>query len=319
MARPKTSKVVWLRRFSQTSFLLLFFYLFLQTVYKPINRTGGGVTFFFDINPLVALNTWLAANTVPRAMLLSLVTLAVTLLIGRWFCGWLCPFGTLHNLATSLRGGTVKSKIDAAGYTGWHKVKYYVLTAFLVSAFLGVNVIGWLDPFSFLYRSLATSVFPAINSGIVTLFTWFYDVDPGVGAVRATAVTEPIYEFLRKYLLEVKQPHFYGGVLIGLLFVLVIALNFFRARFWCRYICPLGALLGITGKNPLVRLKKNEEACNNCRLCLADCQGGATPEKTNGWKPAECFYCWNCKSDCPADAITFTIEPAPPPRVREKA
>jgi len=91
------------------------------------------------------------------------------------------------------------------------------------------------------------------------------------------------------------------------LFGLAIALNFYRARFWCRYICPLGALLGIAGKNPLVRLDKSPDACDNCRLCLADCQGGANVGNTLEWKPAECFYCFNCQSDCPSRAVTFSL------------
>jgi len=92
-----------------------------------------------------------------------------------------------------------------------------------------------------------------------------------------------------------------------MLFGLAIALNFYRARFWCRYICPLGALLGIAGKNPLVRLDKSPDACDNCRLCLADCQGWRQRGNTLEWKPAECFYCFNCQSDCPSRAVTFSL------------
>ena len=95
--------------------------------------------------------------------------------------------------------------------------------------------------------------------------------------------------------------------MIGVLFGVAIALNFYRARFWCRYICPLGALLGIAGKNPLVRLHKSPDACDNCRLCLADCQGGANLPDSLEWKPAECFYCFNCQSDCPSQAVTFSV------------
>jgi polyferredoxin len=305
--KKKTSWIVWLRRLTQVGFFLLFCYLFLQTVYHPINKAGRGVTFFFNLDPLVALNSWLATHALVEAMLLSLVTLVVTFICGRWFCGWVCPFGTLHNFFTSLRGGRAKQKIETGAYNRWQKAKYYLLVGFLVAALLGVNVVGWLDPFAFFFRSLSTSIYPAINKGIVALFTWIYNTDPGVGPIRLTAVTEPIYGFLRQYLLAVEQPYYWGSLLIGVLFIAAVALNFFRARFWCRYVCPLGALLGVVGKNPLVRLKKNEEKCDSCRLCLVDCQGGATPDNPLEWKPSECFYCWNCKSDCPAQSISFSV------------
>jgi len=306
MAKKKrTSWIVWLRRLTQTGFLLLFFYLFLQTVYHPINKAGRGVTFFFNLDPLVALSLWLASHAFVGAMLLSLVTLAVTFVCGRWFCGWVCPLGAVHNFFTSLRGGRAKQKLEAGGYHPWQKAKYYALVAFLVTALLGANVVGWLDPFSFFFRSLSTSIYPAINKALVAVFTWIYDANPGVGPVRLTLVTEPIYGFLRKYFLAVEQPYYWGSLLIGTLFITVVALNFWRARFWCRYVCPLGALLGVVGKNPIVRLKRDEEKCNSCRLCLVNCQGGAAPDEL--WKPSECFYCWNCKSDCPVQGISFTV------------
>ena len=304
--KKKTSWIVWLRRLIQTSFLLLFCYLFLQTVYHPINQAGRGVTLFFNLDPLVALDFWLASHAFVGAMLLSLFTLAVTLICGRWFCGWVCPLGAVHNFFTSLRSGRAKQKLEAGGYNSWQKAKYYLLVAFLVVALLGADVVGWLDPFSFFFRSLATSIYPAINKALVAFFTWIYNADPGVGPVRLTLVTEPIYGFLRKYFLAIAQPYYWGSLLIGALFITTVALNFWRARCWCRYVCPLGALLGVVGKNPLVRLQKNEEKCNNCRLCLVDCQGGATPENILEWKPSECFYCWNCQVDCPAQAISLT-------------
>ena len=119
-------------------------------------------------------------------MLLSLVTLLVTLVFGRWFCGWVCPFGALHNFFTSLRGGPAKQKLEAGGYHPWQKAKYYALVAFLVAALLGADVVGWLDPFSFFFRSLSTSIYPAINKALVAVFTWVYDANPGVGPVRLT-------------------------------------------------------------------------------------------------------------------------------------
>jgi polyferredoxin len=310
MARIRNSIPVWLRRISQTGFLLLFLYLFIEAVYKPVNQTGRGVKLFFELDPLVLLSSWISSHQVASGLLLSLVVVGVTVLAGRWFCGWVCPFGTLHNLLTSARRARPKDRIAAGEYSRWQKSKYYVLAAVLASAVLGLNLAGWFDPFSFLYRGMATVVYPEANDGTKAVFAWLYDRDPGVGKFKVTAVSEPIYEVLRRHFIAASQPHFYGGLLIALLFFTVVFLNLYRARFWCRYVCPLGALLGTLGKNPLVRLRRNEAECNNCRLCVADCQGGADPQNPAAWKPAECFYCWNCHSACPQHAITFSIGPA---------
>lgn len=308
MAKKRTSWPVWLRRMTQTAFLLLFLFLFLQTVYHPINKTGGRVTLFFELDPLVFLTVLMATHTVVAVLLLSFVTLGITWLFGRWFCGWVCPLGALHNFFTALRGGYLKEKLEAGGYSRWQKAKYYLLVFFLVSSIAGFNLVGWLDPFSFFFRSLATAIFPAVQSGLQGWFGWLYQADPGLGKLRVTAVSEPVYEFLRRYFLAVEQPHYYGGLLIGVLFFVVVGLNFYRARFWCRYLCPLGALLGVVGKNPVVRLVKETPLCHDCRLCLADCQGAAEPQTPDDWKPSECFFCWNCQSKCPTDAVSFRLE-----------
>jgi len=307
MARRKFSWLIWLRRLSQTCFMLLFLYLFLQTVYQPVNVTGQHVKLFFQLDPLILVSSWLSSHQVLSGLLLSLATLAVTIVFGRWFCGWFCPFGALHNFFSSLRTQKPKEKLARGGYSPWQKTKYYLLAALLLAALLGINLVGWFDPFSLLYRSVATVVYPMVNDSLSTLFGWIYQTDPGIGSFKVTTVSEPIYEFLRRTVVASKQPFFYGTLPIAVVFVAVILLNLFRARFWCRYICPLGAMLGVAGKNPLVQIKRNHEACNNCRLCVADCQGGANPDVTEGWKPSECFYCCNCQSACPHQAITFAI------------
>ncbi len=308
MGTKKTAWAVWLRRATQAGFLVLFFHLFLQTTYHPINETGKGVDLFFEIDPLVMTTVWLAAHTIVAVLLFSIITLALTFVFGRWFCGWICPLGTLHNLATSVRDVKVKQKLQQGGYSRWQRSKYYLLAGFLGAALVGSNTVGWLDPICFLYRSTATAIYPVLNLGIQKLFGWIYRADPGAGKVRLTAVTEPVYEVLRRTFLAVEQPHYFWGLMIGLLFGMALAVNLFRARFWCRYVCPLGALLGITGKNPLVRIATDPASCNDCRLCTADCQGGADPQGGVSWKPAECFYCLNCRSSCPSDAISVRFE-----------
>ena len=307
MAKKNVSWIVWLRRAAQTVFIILFLYFFVQTVFRP-GGPGKGLAFFFNIDPLVLLTVWLGGHAAAAALLLSLITVGITLLFGRWFCGWVCPFGALHNLMSSWRGGTNKARIDAGGYTPWQKSKYLVLLILLIAAVVGANLAGWLDPFSFFYRSMTMAVFPAVNAGLQHFFDFIYRLDPGIGKARLTLLTEPIYRWLRYYLLTMGQPHYFWSMIFGLLFGVVIALNFFRARFWCKMICPLGALLGLIGKNPVVRLKTNPELCHDCKLCLVGCQGGAGPNGEAGWKPSECMFCWNCQAGCPSNAVSFQFE-----------
>jgi len=307
MTRRKASWLVWLRRFTQAAFVLLFIAVFLQAQYQPVNQTGRHVKLFFLLDPFVLISSWLASHTVASGLLFSLLPLGFTFIFGRWFCGWVCPFGSLHNLLSSWSGQTTKVKIATGGYSRWQKTKYYLLLVLLVSSLFGLNLAGWFDPFSVLYRSTATVLYPAVNDGLKSLFGWIYQADPGLGPLKVTSVSEPVYEFLRRTVLPAAQPYFYGTALVAIFFFAVILLNFYRARFWCRYICPLGALLGIAGKNPLIQIERSSELCNQCGLCVANCQGAADPHVPGSWKPAECFYCWNCHSECPKRAVSIGL------------
>jgi ferredoxin len=106
-------------------------------------------------------------------------------------------------------------------------------------------------------------------------------------------------------LLSFKQPYFRLGIWLGLIFIFLVALNFRVTRFWCRALCPLGALLGIVSRWSMLGLVKNPAHCNDCNRCLLRCQGGDDPIGGVPWHQAECHLCLNCLEECPEHGLRF--------------
>ena len=126
-----------LRRISQGIFLLLFLFLFLQTEAKGKDELGYPVKIFLDFDPLIFITTILSAHTVQKAFYFSLVVIAATMILGRVFCGWICPLGTLNNIVGSLR----KKHSDNISLN-WHKTKYYMLLFILASSVFSLQLVG---------------------------------------------------------------------------------------------------------------------------------------------------------------------------------
>ena len=92
------------RRLAQLGFFVLFLVLFVKTDYSGVDELHGAVNLLFRIDPLLALTAMLAAKTVVVLMLPALATVALTLVFGRAFCGWVCPMGTLIDASRTLFG-----------------------------------------------------------------------------------------------------------------------------------------------------------------------------------------------------------------------
>jgi polyferredoxin len=175
----KRSRLPLMRRASQIFFLLLFFALLLFTSLTLFPRDASEiqlrapVRLFFEWDPLVAVVNALASHALYRGLLWSLLILVPTLFLGRFFCGWICPMGTLQHLVGNMPSETKRGKqrIEANRYKRWQTGKYVVLIAGLVAAFFGSAVIGWLDPFSLLVRSFGLSLLPAFNFGAQAVLT----------------------------------------------------------------------------------------------------------------------------------------------------
>lgn len=300
----------WIRRIVQIACLALFVLLFVNTRFREHSEPNTLTQIFFHIDPLILVATYLATYAVSMAALLALITLGVTLLFGRVFCGWVCPLGTINHFVGWLRDWIRGIPPTPARWSPWQRTKYFLLIGLLVMAAFGVHWIGVFDPIALLYRSTTTAAWPAFQYAVEDGSTAIYQADPHVGPVHATSVSEPVYEFFRDHIFLTPRQAFLGGGFILALFLAIVLLNLVQPRFWCRYLCPLGALLGLFARRPLLlSLVRRNEDCNDCGRCTIGCQGLAAPGFGNQWMSAECFACWNCVSKCNFRALKFKLEP----------
>jgi len=283
------------RRIVQGFFLLLFLFLFIQTESKGNDELGYPVRLFLDFDPLILVTTLLSAHAAAKAFALSLITIIITILFGRVFCGWACPLGTLNNLV-----GSIRKKRPVGMYGNWYRVKYYILTAILVSALFTLQPVGVMDPLSLIIRSFSVSVFPLFNYSVRAFFDTIYNVNP----LGLAGLTEPVYTVLKKTVLTFEQSLYDQGVFIGAVFFVILGLNFVEKRFWCKYLCPLGAFLGILSRFSLLK-RTVSEGCTSCGACATVCQGNAQPDVKDRWRDTECLECRNCDDICPQNAVSF--------------
>ncbi|MEJ2719813.1 MAG: 4Fe-4S binding protein [bacterium] len=310
-AKRKISALKRARIISQTVFLALFLFLLASTEYHGTDLIAYPVKIFLELDPLILLTTFLSSHAVAAGLLLSLIFVAITLVLGRVFCGWFCPFGALHDLVGSFKKWKKKAKPETQLDKYGCRVKYYILAAILIAAVFQIHLVGLFDPIALTIRSFATAISPAINYLVHGFFDLLYRTN--IDAV--TAVSEPVYEFLRNHAISFGKPTFQQGSLIGLIFLGLLALNFVRRRFWCRYLCPAGALFALLSRFSLLNHKLAGESCNDCKLCVATCSGGARPYPEDEWRGSECVLCMSCHSVCPKQAISFRFG-KPEPELR---
>lgn len=268
---------------------MTFLLLFLQTEPKGGDELGYPVKIFLDFDPLILISVLFSSHILVRGFFFSLILIVITIFMGRVFCGWICPLGTLHNIV-----GAFNKRENRIMGGKWFRLKYYILFFLLASSLFGLQLAGIFDPLSLLIRSLSLSIYPLFNYMVQATFEPIYRIDSGV----LVAVSEIIYTGLKKVVLAFQQPYFYQGAFIGILFFVIMALNLFEKRFWCKYLCPLGAFLGILSRYSLLK-KSISEGCTSCGVCQAVCSSAAIDDKR------ECMVCMNCDDICPEDAIKF--------------
>lgn len=261
-----------IRRLYSGFFLLLFVLLIFLTNFRFMR--GFEVALFLQLDPLNAVATFLTSWTIYKGLIIAVVIIISTLILGRYFCSWMCPLGIINQIA-----GSIFQKIKPVdaykmnSYRMAYRIKYYVLIFLLVLAIGGSLQIGLFDPIALLTRSFAVSVFPGLNFSTGALY--------------------------------LNQPVFYGGVLVTVVFLLILFTNRYITRYWCRTLCPLGAMLGLFSFSPIFAIRRDVDRCNNCQRCLKNCHGACDPHST--LKISDCMVCMNCIEDCPEGALRYGL------------
>lgn len=274
---------------------LFIFLLFIALTMFP-SKEPLPLDIFLRLDPLIAIGTSISTWEIIDKALISILVVIATLLFGRIFCGYICPLGTSIDLGQKLLPRKTKKiqrkKLEkATGLAKLRKIKYYLLTATLVSSLFGLSVLYILDPISLITRTTTNFFYPLA----IFLSNALLDL------IRPIAVK---LDFVELSHFSYSQPLFGSNLVIILMFSSILLLSITQTRFWCRYLCPLGALLGIFSKTSVLRRRVSEE-CINCSRCKVGCPMNAIPEDPKVTLQSECLECKQCSKVCPKNAISF--------------
>jgi len=239
------------------------------------------VSWFLRLNPLVGLLTSVASRSLfLPVIILGTIILLVTSIFGRVFCGFICPLGAVIDFSDRYLWRRVR-KIRTLVPRYFLHIKYVLLFMLFVVAIFGAIFPFFFDPISLMTRVFALSLYPLsgfISHEVRTFSSPVLD-SIGLGHLRYISIATPI---------------FYGAVGATILVVLIVVSGIFDRRFWCQYICPTGAFLGLMSRFALFRRIVFESRCGECRICANTCPTHAISDNGKITTINECIVCGSC-------------------------
>ena len=280
-----TKAVLYMKRTVQLLSFLFLLYLIIRTAF-PLEGIIP-VDLYLRLDPFIGIITLLTKKDFILRMLPALGVLLVVFLFGNFFCGWFCPMGaTIDFFDRILFRERRRSK--GLDDTSLRRLRYGVFFFSIAAGLLAWQVMYLLDPISLITRTLVIAFYPP------AIFVYNH-------------LLPRIQEFVPKnpfIISEMPLPIFKVNLFIFLFFILILGLGVIRKRFWCRYLCPLGALLSITSRFRIFRRQVTED-CTQCLKCVKDCPVGAIPEKNpQDYRQQDCVSCFKCL-ECPPKAVSF--------------
>lgn len=254
-------------------FAVLTFLLFAITgiAYLHQKKGGGpdGVPSIHTVCPFGGLETiykviaggeFLKRTNTSNFILLGL-TVLLTILFGRFFCGFLCVVGWMQELFGKLGNLIFKKRFNIPLLIDkpLRYLKYIILALVLFFTWrLGNLIISPFDPFA---------AYAHFSAGFNELF---------------------------------------GEFLIGtLILILMLLLSLFYDRVFCKYLCPMGAFLGILNKISLFKITRDRSTCISCNKCSKVCPVNIDVAKIDKVTSVECINCMECITICPTKKDTL--------------
>lgn len=190
--------------------------------------------------------------------------LAVGVLLGRFVCGWLCPFGLIQELIHKIPTRKVKLP-KALTY-----IKYVILLVFVILLpIVATNYMGMGKP------AFCQFICPSGTLlGGIPMLSLHSELRKTIGALFSLKLAILI------------------GTIVGCVFIF---------RFFCKTLCPLGAIYGLLNKVSLYRLVVNKDTCVSCGKCARTCKMDVNPVACPN--SSECIRCGACAAACPKQAI----------------
>ena len=240
--------------------------------------------------------------------LLLILIVGATLILGRFFCGWICPFGFYMDLVTSLRK---MFKIrhwnlpESVNYN-LHRLRYLIALAILALALFPflIGAASLLDVGKFVGLRGPFSPYTLLLEPLETLIIHWVPPFSSLLAIGRESLGFPYVGEIMAY----SAGSFFGLEMSALFVILVLAMSFKVRRFWCRF-CPTGISIAILNRFkhfkwiPLLHLNKEEEKCTKCGICKRVCPVQVTEiydVKGGDVKTSMCTLCFRCLEMCPS-------------------
>ncbi|MFA6913617.1 MAG: 4Fe-4S binding protein [Endomicrobiia bacterium] len=267
----KTLKIV-VQSVAFISICLLFWYL-----RYPINNFFNAIL-FFQLSPIISI----VSNFLSIAVIFATLLIIITLIFGRVFCGWICPYGTLMDIVSFFIGIFKKNKENQPKKI---KFKYFFLILLVILTAFGLQLFWLFEPITIFARGFYFTFYSIANNLSNDFFYNLMSNGPG-------KITEGIYQITKSTIIENRELYFNHSLSMLVIFIIPLLLLLFRRRFWCRYICPLGSFLAIISTKSLLTRQSNE-CLTKCGQCKNLCRMNAIKDN-NTYIKQECILCMDC-------------------------